>query len=111
MKSLLVNAVAKKTRVVASLFTESGNTYYGVNIESSCHSLSICAERNAIFQAITNEGPSMKILHMEVYAEKEGKEIDIKPCGGCRQLMAEYSTKKSMLLGHPLGYWMPNAYL
>lgn len=111
MKEYIKNCKAKKTRVVSKLVTDTGNTYYGVNVESSCPTLSVCAERAALINAVTQEGPTFKIESMEVYAEKEGKVLDILPCGGCRQLIAEFSTELSVILGHPLQYWMPNPYL
>lgn len=103
-------AKAKKTKVLAVLVSESGRQYFGVNVESSCHSLSICAERAAVFSAVTNEGPDMKIVSLDVYAERRGDPIEILPCGGCRQVIGEFSTEKPKLMGKPMEYWMPNPY-
>jgi cytidine deaminase len=111
VKQYIKNCKAKKTNVVAELVTTDGEVFYGVNIESSCHTLSICAERAAIVNAVIDLGPSMKIHSVKVYAEKLGVPIDIVPCGGCRQLVAEFSNVDTTLCDKPIGFWLPNPYL
>ena len=108
---LLDHCKAKKTRVVARLTTTYGHIVYGVNLESSCHSLSICAERASIINAVTQLGNRMKIKRIEVYAEREGVPIDIVPCGGCRQLISEFATKETEVCGKKIHIWMPDPYL
>ena len=110
-KELICNCKAKKTKVVAKLVTTYGQTVYGVNVESSCHSLSICAERAAIVNAVTNLGPYFKIQRMEVYAEKMGEPIEIIPCGSCRQLISEFAVEETTVCDVNIRFWMPNPYL
>lgn len=47
--------------VGATLLTEKGNYFSGCNIENVSYGITNCAERTAIFNAIQNEGPEMKI--------------------------------------------------
>jgi len=108
--ALVRKARCRKTGVAAAVTTKEGNTYYGVNVESSCHSLSICAERAAVFAAVTAEGPDMIISSVDVLAVKDGQVINILPCGGCRQVIAEFSDDESTLLDKPVEYWIPNPY-
>jgi cytidine deaminase len=53
----------------------------------------------------------MKIHSVKVYAEKLGVPINIVPCGGCRQLVSEFSDHNTLLCGKPIAYWLPHPYL
>ncbi|MEO0202276.1 MAG: cytidine deaminase [candidate division WOR-3 bacterium] len=65
--------------------------FYGVNIENSSYGLTICAERVAIFKAIS-EGYNNLLRIYLVAVDKHGKEfLNIVPCGACRQVMREFS--------------------
>ncbi len=110
MKEHIHKCKAKKTRVVAKLTDEKGNVFVGVNLESSCHTLSICAERAAIVGAVNAQGPDFVIRTLQVYAEKEGQVLDIVPCGSCRQLVSEFADGLTTLCGKGMDYWMPNPY-
>lgn len=79
-----------KFRVGAVVETISGNIYTGCNIENSSYSLTCCAERVAIFQAIANGERQFKQL--VVTADTEDP---ISPCGACRQVIAEFFDKNS----------------
>jgi cytidine deaminase len=70
--------------VGAALLTEDDKIYTGCNIESSSYSLTICAERTAIFKAIS-EG-ERKFKAIAVAGDTEGF---ISPCGACRQVMSD----------------------
>ncbi|TGG88050.1 cytidine deaminase [Geotoga petraea] len=72
-------------RVGAALLTEDGEIYLGANVENASYSLSICAERNAIFKA--NADGKRKFKALMVVADTERP---ISPCGACRQVMAEF---------------------
>ena len=74
--------------VSAILVTKSGELYSGVNIENASFGLTNCAERTAIFKAIS-EGVRdfSEIIN---YGETEKP---ISPCGACRQVMAEFFDK------------------
>ena len=72
--------------VGAAVLTEDGRTFTGTNIENSSYSLTICAERVAIFKAIS-EG-AKRIIAVAVVCAK-GHEC--MPCGACRQVISEFS--------------------
>ncbi|SNR65177.1 cytidine deaminase [Desulfurobacterium atlanticum] len=73
--------------VVAVLETISGKKFVGVNVENSSYGLTVCAERVAIFKAISEgEKNFSKIL---IYSP-DGTPF---PCGACRQVMAEFCSE------------------
>lgn len=76
-------------RVGAALLTESGAVYTGCNIENASYTPTICAERTAIFKAVS-EGER----RFSVIAIAGGKNGIVSggfpPCGVCRQVMAEF---------------------
>jgi len=74
--------------VSAILVTKSGELYSGVNIENASFWLTNCAERTAIFKAIS-EGVR-DFSEIIIYGETEKP---ISPCGACRQVMAEFFDK------------------
>ncbi len=74
-------------QVGCALETTSGQIFSGCNVENASYGLTICAERNAIFHAAAEEGPSMKIARLTVICL--GHEFP--PCGACRQVIAEFS--------------------
>lgn len=69
--------------VSAAIESESGKIYTGVCIDGAC-SLGICAERNAIFNMITNGESKIKKV---IAINYEGKALG--PCGACRELMTQ----------------------
>ena len=71
--------------VGASVLTKSGNIYTGCNVENSSFGMTICAERCAIFKAIS-EG-EREILAIAIYSPNAD---DCNPCGACRQVMYEF---------------------
>lgn len=76
-----------KFQVGCALETLSGCVYTGCNVENASYGLTICAERNAIFHALAEEGPGMKISRLAVICL--GQEFP--PCGACRQVIAEFA--------------------
>lgn len=76
-------------KVGAALLTKSGKIYTGCNIENSSYSPTVCAERTAIFKAVS-EG-EREFLRIAVAGGKNGKITgEFPPCGVCRQVMAEF---------------------
>ncbi len=71
--------------VGACVLTESERTYVGTNVENSSYGLTICAERNAIANAIVNGEKSIKAI--AIYSPNRD---DCKPCGACRQVIYEF---------------------
>ncbi len=80
-----------KYAVGAAVLTESGKIYDGVNIENAVYPLTICAERVAIFKAVSQGETSFRAIAV---ATKNGGT----PCGACRQVMAEFGMGLVILL-------------
>ena len=74
-------------QVGCALVTADGGLYTGCNVENASYGLTICAERNAIFHAVAQEGQGMRIASLAVIAL--GHEFP--PCGACRQVIAEFA--------------------
>lgn len=79
-----------KFQVGAALLTEAGNVFTGCNVENASYGLTNCAERTAIFSAIAEEGPGMRIRAMAVL---NSAVIPCSPCGACRQVIFEFGPK------------------
>ncbi|HFI0467242.1 TPA: cytidine deaminase [Streptococcus suis] len=71
--------------VSAVLVAKNGQVFTGVNIENASFGLTNCAERTAIFKAVS-EG-ILDFSEIVIYGETEKP---ISPCGACRQVMAEF---------------------
>jgi len=75
-------------RVGAALLTGKGHCYTGCNVENVSYGLSCCAERVALFKAVS-EGER----DFEAIAVTCGTEDYCTPCGACRQVLAEFGTE------------------
>lgn len=73
-------------KVGAALLTKSGEIIGGANVESASYGLTCCAERVALFKALT--GGRKNFVAIAVVARCAGGPM---PCGACRQLLAEYA--------------------
>ena len=74
-------------KVGAALLTKSGKVFTGCNVENSSYGLSNCAERTAVFKAIS-EG-KMDFSELVIYVDSD---ILFTPCGACRQVLSEFSS-------------------
>ncbi|MCH5586622.1 cytidine deaminase [Shimazuella sp. AN120528] len=72
-------------KVGAALLTADNTIYRGCNIENASYGLTNCAERTAVFKAVS-EGVK-KIQAIAVVGNTDGP---ISPCGACRQVLAEF---------------------
>lgn len=81
-----------KFKVGAAVQTKSGRIFSGCNIEDSSYGLSNCAERTAIFKAVS-EG-EQQLATIAVVADTIEP---VSPCGACRQVMAEFGIEKIIL--------------
>jgi len=73
-------------RVGSAVMTADGRVFTGCNVENASFSLTICAERLAVFKAVS-EGYH-KFTALAVFADTDKK---FPPCGACRQVLAEFS--------------------
>jgi cytidine deaminase len=72
---------------VGAAILVGGATFVGVNIENASYPLSVCAERNAVGAMII--GGQRQIEAVAIVAGGDGP---ASPCGGCRQVLAEFAT-------------------
>ncbi|HDR7968929.1 TPA: cytidine deaminase [Bacillus pacificus] len=82
-----------KFPVGATLVTKEGKIYTGCNIENASYGLCNCAERTAIFKAVS-EG-ERNFSYLVITGETDGP---ISPCGACRQVIAEFCDPKMPVL-------------
>lgn len=82
--------------VGAALLTTSGRLYDGVNVENAAYPAGICAERVAVFKAIS-EG-EREFVAIAVVTTNGGS-----PCGSCRQVLAEFGLDTVVLLANADG--------
>jgi cytidine deaminase len=75
-----------KFKVGAALLTKKGEIIGGANVESASYGLTCCAERIALFKALTDG--KTNFVAVAVVARCTGGPM---PCGACRQLLAEYA--------------------
>ena len=85
-------------RVGAALETDDGEVITGCNVESASYGLTVCAERVAIWKAISQG--KRKIKHMAVVADTE--ELT-PPCGVCRQIIWEFGGDIPVILANLKG--------
>ncbi len=78
-------------QVGASVRTRSGRIFTGCNVENAAYPASICAERVAIFKAVSEGEKEFDAL--AVVTSNGGS-----PCGGCRQVMAEFGLDAVVLI-------------
>ncbi len=74
-----------KFRVGAALLTRDGTVIHGANVESVSYGLTCCAERIALFKALTEGHKHFSAIAIVAPHAKTA------PCGACRQLLAEYA--------------------
>lgn len=83
-----------KFRVGACVLYEDGSVYTGCNVENASYGLSLCAERNAISNAVA-DGKHGGIVAVAIYSP----DADLCfPCGACRQWIAEFSESAKIIL-------------
>lgn len=85
-----------KYKVGAALLAKSGEIYTGANVENAAYPSGMCAERVAIFKAAAEGKRKFKAL--AVVTANAGS-----PCGGCRQVMAEFGLDMLVLIADTKG--------
>ena len=90
-----------KFRVGAALLTSDGKVYTGCNIESASFGATNCAERTAIFKAIS-EGES-KFVKIAIASDNSDKNQPTWPCGICRQVIVEFADDIQVITGSSKG--------
>ncbi len=78
-------------RVGAAVLLENGEIFTGCNVENASYGLTNCAERSAIFAAVSKlGGANVKISAVAVVNDHDSP---CSPCGACRQVIAEFGPK------------------
>ena len=85
-----------KYHVGAALRTKTGRIFTGVNIENAAYPHTICAERVAIFKAVSEGEKEFEVI--AVATDNGGS-----PCGGCRQVLAEFGLDTLVLIANGAG--------
>ena len=82
--------------VGSALRTTNGRIFTGVNVENAAYPQTMCAERVAIFKAVSEGEKDFEII--SVVTDNGGS-----PCGGCRQVMAEFGLDTIVLMADGSG--------
>ncbi|MCF6466534.1 cytidine deaminase [Clostridium sp. Cult2] len=83
-----------KFRVGAALLTEDGEVYTGCNIEIASYSPTLCAERTAIFKAVSEGHKKIKTIAIV------GDSDFTYPCGVCRQVIREFGKEATIIIAN-----------
>ena len=95
INSLLEKAYVpySKFPVAALLIDNNGKKHKGVNVENASFGLTLCAERNAITTAVTENMEKIKVLVVTGNTPEP-----ISPCGACRQVIREFSDNDTVII-------------
>ena len=85
--------------VGAAVLSSEGNVFTGCNVEVASYGLTICAERNALFQAVAAG-------HKSIAAIAVATEDCASMCGACRQVLFEFGPKAAVYLTDNTGLWV-----
>ena len=87
LKEVIKNSYSpySKFKVSSAVETEEGDVFTGVNIENASYGLTVCAERVALFKAISEGKRSIKRLY--IYTPTDSP---TPPCGACLQVLSEF---------------------
>ena len=99
-KAATVNAYAPYSgyQVGSAVLCADGSIFTGCNVENASYSLTICAERSAIFNAV-NAG-QQSFLALAIYADSTR---NFPPCGACRQVISEFAPAIPVIFGNQNG--------
>lgn len=87
-----------KFKVGAAVLTDDGRTFTGTNVENASYGATMCAERSAIFSAISGGAKSIKAL--AVIADYPQP---VPPCGMCRQVLSEMGKGAQVIMANTAG--------
>jgi cytidine deaminase len=90
-----------KFKVGAALLTATGDIVPGCNVENSSYGMTNCAERTAIFSAVSQLGPKMEIRAIAVV---NSGNAPCAPCGACRQVIYEFGPKATVFFLSATGW-------
>jgi len=88
-------------RVGAAILLETGEIFLGCNVENVSYGLTNCAERTAIFSAVSALGS--KRVQIRAVAVVNDRNVACSPCGACRQVISEFGPKAEIFYLGPDG--------
>ena len=101
--------------VGAAITTQDGEVFDGCNVENASYGLTICAERVAIFKAVSAGHTKLSAIAVHCPPSKTNDPDQRMPCGACRQVMAEFMSPESSVYVDGVGTFalrelLPNAF-
>src|SRR5690349_23851782 len=90
-----------KFRVGAAVLLENGEVFAGCNVENASYGLTNCAERTAIFSAVSKLGS--RRVKIRAIAVVNDRNVPCSPCGACRQVISEFGPDAEILYLGPKG--------
>jgi cytidine deaminase len=94
-----------KFRVGAAVLGDDGAIYAGCNVENVSYGLSICAERSAIFAAVSAGCRRISAVAVVcIDADPTAAHSKMLPCGACRQVMAEFAVEMTIYMADGARY-------
>jgi len=86
------------SKVGAALLTQSGHVYLGCNVENRSYPLGVCAERSAVSAAVSAGERDFTVI---VISSENSPPVS--PCGGCRQVLFEFSRHIKVIMVNDRG--------
>jgi cytidine deaminase len=84
---------------VGAAVLAGGKVYTGTNVENASYSLTICAERAAIFAAVSDGNKTIDRIAIACVDASKSDPPNVRfPCGACRQVLAEFTAEDSLIL-------------
>ncbi|MFP4660714.1 MAG: cytidine deaminase [Halanaerobiales bacterium] len=84
-----------KFPIGAALLTSEGKVFTGTNIENAAYGLTLCAERTAIFKAVSEGYRKFKAIAVVADTERP-----VPPCGSCRQVIQEFGDNIMVIMSN-----------
>lgn len=85
-------------KVGAALLSEDGRVFRGANIENASYGLTVCAERTAMFKAVSEGANRFKAIAVVTDLADPAS-----PCGACRQVLAEFAPDLEVIMANTQG--------
>jgi cytidine deaminase len=95
------NAPYSHFKVGAALLTAIGEIFNGCNVENASYGLTNCAERTAIFRAVAEREPALKIRAIAIVNDQG---TPCSPCGACRQVIYEFGPDATIVFPSTSGW-------
>ncbi len=105
MNNLLLDAARQAAKMAycpysnfpvgAAVLMADGEIFTGCNIENASYGLTICAERVALFKAVSEGKGQIEAIAVSCLKSDPAQPSTLMPCGACRQVMAEFMSPEA----------------